>query len=100
MWGIMKYIAALISGAIIFVAVWFLVGFLVAVVLPANWRHLEITLGGFTANLPSLIGLIIGIFAARHTFKASLRAKTGRLYRKPKSNKNANPSDEKEDINE
>ncbi len=94
----MKYLAALLSSALVLVAIWFLVGFLISVVFPGNWRYLEITIGGLTANLPSLIGLVIGIFAARHTFRASLHAKTGRLYRKKKSKKDEQPSDKKNEL--
>lgn len=92
----MKYVAAIISSIIIFVAVWFLSGLFFIMVLPESWCRFEITIGFITANLPSLFGMLIGIIAAKYTFTASLHAKTGVLYRK--KNKNQQPSDEKNEL--
>ncbi len=94
----MKYVAAIISSFIIFVAVWFLSVLLLIMVFPVSWCQFEITIGFITANLPSLIGLFIGTIAAKYTFTASLHAKTGELYRKKKSNKDVQPSDKKNEL--
>jgi uncharacterized membrane protein len=94
----MRYVAAIISSIIIFVAVWFLFGLFFIVVLPENWCQFEITIGAITATIPSLIGLFIGIIAAKYTFTASLHAKTGQLYRKKKSHKDEQPSDKKKEL--
>jgi len=91
----MKYIVALLSSIFIFIVIWFLIALLFLIVFPTEWQKYEISIGCLTANLPSIIGLFVSCFAAQHTFKASLHAKTGKLYRKKKSKKNEQPSAKK-----
>jgi hypothetical protein len=83
----MKYITPIFASIFMFLAVSFLVGLIVTFVLPSKWAQYEIQIDLLRANIPSLIGAITGGFTATYTFKASLRAKTGRLYRDEKNKK-------------
>lgn len=78
-----KVLVALMSSLFIFVPVWLIVSILVAFVWPYSLTAV-LTVGIVTANIASLIGLIAAGLAATHTFRASLNAKTGKLYRKNK----------------
>ena len=80
----MKYATAIISAIFIFVMVFILMGIVFAWVFPKDWWQITINLGLLSANLPSMIAIILGGLAATATFRASLNAKTGKLYRKPK----------------
>lgn len=55
---------------------------LISLVWP--YSRTEITVGALTTNIAGLTGLVIAALAATHTFRASLKSKTGRLYRKKK----------------
>jgi len=94
--SVMKYSVALLSSVFMFIAVLLLTLFLLAMVLPAKWQQFEITIGGLTGNIPGIIGLFLGCLAAAYTFKASLNAKTGKLYRKKKESDSVNISEQKE----
>lgn len=78
----MKYAVALFSGLFIFVAIFFLLSLLLSVILPASFFEVEIQIGSLGVNIPSMISLLIAAISARLTFKASLHAKTGKLYKK------------------
>jgi hypothetical protein len=82
----MKYVTAIVGSIFIFLAVSFLVGMVLLFIMPSTWTHAEIQIGALRANVPSLIGIILGCIAARYTFKASLHAKTGKLYTKKDNN--------------
>ena len=78
-----KVLVALISSLFIFVPVWLIVSVVVALVWPDSLTR-ELSVGILTANIASLIGLIAAGLAATNTFRASLKAKTGKLYRENK----------------
>lgn len=78
----MKYVTALLSSIFIFLGVCFLSGLVFIYVMPSVWWHTEIGVGSIRANIPSLVAVLMGAIAATYTFKASLHAKTGRLYKK------------------
>ena len=84
----MKYIAAILSGLFIFVFVGLLSGILLALICPKAWFEIELNLGLLSANIPSLITIVIAGVAATHTFRASLRAKTFKLYKRKSDEKN------------
>ena len=77
-----KYLTAIISAIFIFFAVFLLLGLGLSIVIPSKWFDIYINLGLLTANIPSIISAVISAIAATYTFKASLHAKTGKLYRK------------------
>jgi hypothetical protein len=76
----MKYLTAIVGSIFILLAVSFLVGLVLLLIMPPTWSRAGIQIGALRANIPSLIGMILGCVAARYTFKASLHAKTGKLY--------------------
>jgi hypothetical protein len=65
-----------------FLAVGFLCALALLLILPASWAQTEIRIGLLGGNLPSAGGAFLGALAAVYTFRASLKAKTGRLYRR------------------
>ena len=81
----MKYFTAFVSGLFMFFAVWFLLGLLFLAVMPRAWAGVE--LGIVEGGIPSLLAAILAGLGATYTFKASLHAKTGRLYKNKKANK-------------
>ena len=68
-----------------FFVVWFLLGLIFLFVMPASWREIET--GFVEGGIPSLLAFILAGMGATYTFKASLHAKTGKLYRKGKKHK-------------
>lgn len=96
----MKYITAILSSLLIFVCVILLSGPLLALICPKAWFEIEINTGLLSTNVPSLMALVIAGLAATHTFRASLRAKTFRLYKKQselkESTKNQTEENEKQ----
>jgi hypothetical protein len=78
----MRYITALVSSVFMFLATTLLSGVVLIAVLPLNWRGPVIQVGLLSANLPSLLAMLLGSITATYTFKASLHSKTGKLYRK------------------
>ena len=88
----MRYFTAFVSGLFMFFAVWFLLGLLFLAVMPRAWAEIE--LGIVEGGIPSLLAAILAGLGAVYTFKASLKAKTGRLYRKKKANEVTITSDD------
>ena len=84
----MRYFTAILSGLFIFVCVGILSGILLVLNCPKTWFGIELNLGLLTTNVPSLIAVVIASLAATHTFQASLRAKTFRLYKRRADKKN------------
>jgi hypothetical protein len=78
----MKYITAILSSLFIFVCVVLLSGILLTLICPKSWFGIELNIGLLSTNLPTLIAILIAGVAATHTFLASLRGKTFRLYKK------------------
>ena len=78
----MKYVVAILSSVFIFIAVGILVGIILGLTFPKAWCSIVLNVGLFSANLPALIAAIIAGLAATHTFRASLRAKSFKLYKK------------------
>ncbi|MHC4156240.1 MAG: hypothetical protein ACYST6_15155 [Planctomycetota bacterium] len=78
----MKYLTALLSSIFIFLGVWLLSGLALSFLLPSGWWQIEIGIGLARGNIPSILAGVLAAVAATHTFKASLRAKTGKLYKK------------------
>jgi uncharacterized protein YacL len=78
----MKKVVAFISALFMFVLTWFISGMLIAVVW--EYSRTEIRLGSLGTNIAGLIGLLVATLVATHTFRASLKAKTGKLYKKNK----------------
>ncbi len=80
----MKYVTATATGVFMFVATFLLAGLLLGAAAP-KLSEIQLTVGSVTTNLLSLISLLLAALAATSTFRATFRAKTGRLYRKRKS---------------
>ena len=78
----MKIFVAIVSSLFIFLLVWFLSSMLIAVLW--NYSQKQVVIGSLVTDISSLIGLALAGLAATQTFKASLKAKTGRLYRRKK----------------
>jgi hypothetical protein len=83
----MRYFTAIFSGIFMFFAVWFLLGLFFLFLMPASWREIET--GFVEGGIPSLLAAILAGMGATYTFKASLHAKTGRLYKKEKTQKDS-----------
>ncbi len=83
----MRYVTAVLASVFMFLAVGFLGALALSFVLPRSWAHMEIRVGLLTGNPPSVAGVFLGALAATHTFRASLKAKTGRLYRREPKHK-------------
>lgn len=81
----MKHVTAFLASVFMFWAVFFLSGIALYFVVPRSWWQIEVQIGSFNANLPSMIAFILGGITATYTFKASLHAKTGKLYRSKKA---------------
>ena len=77
----MKYVTATLSGMFMFICSGLLCGILLGLVCPRGWFAIELNLGLFSANVPSLIATLIAGAAATHTFRASLRARAFKLYK-------------------
>jgi hypothetical protein len=77
----MKYIIALLSSIFVFLGVWLLLGLALDLLLPSQWSEIEIGIGPARGNITGVIAALLGAIAATSAFKASLHAKTGRLYR-------------------
>lgn len=82
----MRMIVGLLSSIFMFVFTWFLSGMLIVLVLPFSRK--EIVIGSLTTNIAGLIALIIAGLVATQTYRASLNAKTGRLYKKKSKEQN------------
>ena len=78
----MKYVVAIISSVFMFICVGILVGILLALICPKAWFDIVLDLGLLSANVPSIIATVIAGIAATHTFRASLRAKSFKLYKR------------------
>ena len=83
----MKYVTALLSALFIFVCAGFLSGILLTLICPKAWFGIELNLGFLTTNVPSVIAILVASGAATQTFRASLRAKAFRLYKKKSDEK-------------
>ena len=83
----MKYFTAILSALFIFVCVGVLSGMLLTLICPKAWFGIEINFGLLSTNVPSLIAIVIAGVAAIHTFRASLRAKSFRLYKSKRNGK-------------
>ena len=75
---------AVISSLLMFALTWIIVSLLIALIWP--YSRTEIADEFLATNIASFIGLIIAGLAAVHTFRASLKAKTGKLYKREKEN--------------
>jgi len=82
----MKYVTAILSGIFMFLAVLFLLGLAFLYIMPATWWEIEFGIGLMSGNVPCAIAAVIAAVVAIYTFKTSLCAKTGKLYRKEKKN--------------
>ena len=78
----MKWITAIGGSIFMFVATFLVAGLVLAWLLPVVWAEYVVSIGPVSANLPSILALIAASLAAAGTFRASFKAKTGRLYRK------------------
>jgi len=84
----MKYVTATVGAAFMFVAC--LIGGLVLTAVPPLQGVLVLPLGLITLSLHNpiwLVGPVVGIFAARHSFRSTLRRYEGA------AEKNSPPSD-------
>ena len=81
----MRYAVAIVGGMFMFAATWFLSGLVLLFLLPSEWSQREMALGGLQGNLASVLALLPAGVVATHTFRASLRAKTGRPCRRGSS---------------
>ena len=81
----MRYVVAIVASIFMFAATWFLSGLVLLFVLPERWSQISLSVGGLQGNLVSVLGAVVGGAVAVHTFRASLKAKTGRLFRGSKT---------------
>lgn len=81
----MKYFVALVSSFIMFVFTWLLVAVPLAYWWPVTQK--QIVFEYLITNIASLAGFIVGGLVATQTFRASLRAKTGKLYKEEEDEK-------------
>ncbi len=79
-----KYLSAVISAVFILLATSIVSEIILMLILPERVRDIYVTIGLLEANIPSLLAIFIGAVAATLSFKASFKAKTGRLYIKRK----------------
>ena len=77
----MRYVVAVVGSIFMFAATWFLSGLVLLLVLPSEWSQREVTLGGLQGDLAGVLALLPAGVVATHTFRASLKAKTGRRCR-------------------
>ena len=80
----MKYVTATVAAIFMFVATALIAGLLLGAVAP-GLAEIELRVGSLSGSLLSLISLLLAAVAATSTFWASLRARTGRLYRRKES---------------
>ena len=90
----MKYFTAVVSSIFMFFVMWFLLGLFFIAFMPRCWSEVEVECALLSGNVPSLLAAILAGLGAVYTFKASLKAKTGRLYRKKKANEVTITSDD------
>ena len=83
----MKWIKAIVGGILMFLATFVVVSLVLVWVLPEAWAQYVVSIGAVSANLPSILALMAASLAAGGTFKASFKAKTGKLYRKDSGRK-------------
>jgi hypothetical protein len=81
----MRYVVALVGSIFMFAATWLLSGLILLWVLPREWSQVEVAVGELQGNLASVLALLPAGLVATHTFRASLKTKTGRLYRRAAS---------------
>lgn len=79
----MKILVAFIGSFMMFVMTWLLVAVPLAVWVPYTQK--QIVFEYLVTNIASLAGFIVGGLVATQTFRASLKAKTGKLYREEDS---------------
>lgn len=79
----MRYIAAVLGSIFMCLAVWFLCTLILSFVVPRAWIQIEVGIGYLSGSPVSLISALAAGIAGTYTFKASLGARTGRLYRRP-----------------
>jgi membrane associated rhomboid family serine protease len=79
----MKIVVAFIGSFMMFVMTWLLVAILLAVWVPYTQK--QIVFEYLVTNIASLTGFIVGGLVATQTFRASLKARTGKLYREEDS---------------
>jgi len=89
----MKIIVAFISSFIMFVLTWLLVAIPLAVLIPYTQK--QIVFQYLVTNIASLAGFIVGGLVATQTFRASLKAKTGKLYKEEQEDKHASEAHQK-----
>ncbi|MFI4913259.1 MAG: hypothetical protein ACIAQZ_16500 [Sedimentisphaeraceae bacterium JB056] len=76
----MKKAVAVIGALFMFIATWLISGILVALIW--EYSRTEVTIGALSTNIAGLIGFILATLAATHTFRASLKTKTGKSDKK------------------
>ncbi|MBC8481466.1 MAG: hypothetical protein H8D47_02220 [Planctomycetes bacterium] len=82
----MKYITAFLASLFMFAAIWFVLGFTFSVVMPVSWSNIIIKMGPVVTNIPYLAAMVLGGGVATYTFRASLHAKSFKLYKNKDSN--------------
>ena len=80
----MKILVAFVSSFLMFIMTWLLVAIPLAVLIPYTQK--PIVFEYLITNIASLAGFILGGLVATQTFRASLKAKTGKLYREEDDN--------------
>jgi formate hydrogenlyase subunit 4 len=78
----MKMIVAFVGSFLMFVMTWLLVAVPLAVWVPYTQK--QIVFEYLVTNIASLVGFVVGGLVATQTFRASLKARTGKLYREEK----------------
>ena len=82
----MKYITAFLASLFMFIAIWFVLGFAFSTLMPVSWSGIIIKIGPLITNIPNLVAMVLGGGVATYTFRASLNAKSFKLYRNKDSN--------------
>jgi hypothetical protein len=78
----MRIFVAIMSAAFMLAMTFFLTTLLFVLIWP--YSRTEVSIGALTTNIAGVLGLIMGSLASAHTFKASLKSKTGKLYKRNK----------------
>jgi len=80
----MKYLIAAAAGLVMFVLSFIVIGLAASLAIPPGFNKFLFKVGPLGFNIVSLVSLVGASLIAVQIFRTSLKAKTGRLYRKEK----------------
>lgn len=74
----MRYVVAVVGGAVMFILVFLLVGIGIGWLAPLRFVSYPLSAGALETNVGSAIAFLFGVAAAIHTFRASLKRRAKR----------------------